>query len=167
MSPREYFLILSFFLLLWRVPGRTDFPLFAAPTLRNSWNVAGCLNTLPLPFANKSDRPSYSTQLECCQKAYGGQSSGACVSMLAVPPTASPTTYPTEPGTLEQGYYADYTANPDWSIATCTNVSPKPNNGSPVYETKEKCCQGQYGGQMVSAGWDYRRNDYCTSSTRI
>ncbi|EJK67672.1 hypothetical protein THAOC_11266, partial [Thalassiosira oceanica] len=38
-----------------------------------AWTIAGCLNTLPLPYNNINDRPSYPTQIECCNKAYAGQ----------------------------------------------------------------------------------------------
>ena len=35
--------------------------------------------------------PGYSTQLECCKGAFGGQPSGKCLSELESPPTTSPT----------------------------------------------------------------------------
>lgn len=56
-----------------------------------TWEEAGCKNTLPLPYRNVNDRPNYPTQLECCNKAYAGQPSGACLRELPYPPTKSPT----------------------------------------------------------------------------
>ena len=66
---------------------------FWYPDYDTAWPDAGCLDTLPLalPYANANDRPTYSTRLECCKGAYGGQSSGKCLSELANPPTTSPT----------------------------------------------------------------------------
>jgi len=64
---------------------------FWYPDYDTAWPDAGCLNVLPLPFANANDRPTYATQLECCKAAYGGQSSGKCLSQLEAPPTTSPT----------------------------------------------------------------------------
>ena len=64
---------------------------FWYPDYDTAWPDAGCLNTLPLPYNNPNDRPQYETQLACCKGAYGGQSSGKCLSQLASPPTTSPT----------------------------------------------------------------------------
>ena len=55
------------------------------------WASAGCKNDLPLPFT-PGGRPTYSSMLACCKGAYGGQTSGACLSQMDSPPTSSPTT---------------------------------------------------------------------------
>ena len=64
---------------------------FWYPDYDTAWPEAGCKNELPLPYANANDRPQYDTQLACCKAAYGGQTSGKCLSQLASPPTTSPT----------------------------------------------------------------------------
>lgn len=52
---------------------------FWYPMYEQSWSSSGCSNKLPLPYNNINDRPNYSTGEECCAKAYGGQTSRACV----------------------------------------------------------------------------------------
>ena len=52
---------------------------FWYPLYEMSWSKSGCSNKLPLPYNNVNDRPNYSTGEECCAKAYGGQTSMACV----------------------------------------------------------------------------------------
>ena len=52
---------------------------FWYPMYEMSWTLSGCSNKLPLPYNNVNDRPNYSTGEECCAKAYGGQSSKACL----------------------------------------------------------------------------------------
>ena len=44
---------------------------FWYPDYDTPWAGAGCLNTLPLPYNNANDRPSYPTQFACCKGAYG------------------------------------------------------------------------------------------------
>ena len=52
---------------------------FFYPMYEMPWSTSGCSNKLPLPYNNVNDRPNYSTGEECCNKAYGGQSSMACL----------------------------------------------------------------------------------------
>merc|ERR1719491_2326579 len=59
---------------------------FWYPDYETTWSEAGCSNKLPLPYNNKGDRPNYTTQFACCKGAYGGQTSGKCLSELASPP---------------------------------------------------------------------------------
>jgi len=115
---------------------------FWYPDYDTAWSDAGCLNTLPLPF-NANDRPTYETQLDCCKAAYGGQSSGKCLSQLESPPTTSPTL----PGGLAGFWYPDYETA--WSDAGCKNEMPLPfNKGDrPEYDTQIDCCKAAYGGQ--------------------
>jgi len=112
------------------------------PDYSSAWSDAGCLNTLPKPF-NDGDRPTYATQLECCKAAYGGQSSGKCLSELASPPTTSPTSA----GGADV-YYPNYSKS--WAEATCINDNPVPS-GRPTYSTQSACCSGAYGGQTSQA----------------
>ncbi|EJK70750.1 hypothetical protein THAOC_07863, partial [Thalassiosira oceanica] len=112
------------------------------PDYSSAWSDAGCLNTLPKPF-NDGDRPVYATQLECCKAAYGGQSSGKCLSELASPPTTSPTSA----GGADV-YYPNYSKS--WAEATCINDNPVPS-GRPTYSTQSACCSGAYGGQTSQA----------------
>ena len=122
-----------------------------------------CKNAWPLPYENEFDRPNYPTQLECCQAAYGGQMSGACLEELPNPPTNSPTiastgspvvtppspTPPTPPTDGTAGFwYPDYATN--WFDAGCLNTWPliKFNeNDCPKYDTQLECCNQAYGGQ--------------------
>jgi len=112
------------------------------PDYSTAWSDAGCLNTLPKPFKD-GDRPVYDTLLECCKAAYGGQSSGKCLSELASPPTTSPT----QSGGASV-YYPNYGVS--WSEATCINDYPVPS-GRPTYSTQSACCSGAYGGQTSQA----------------
>ncbi|KAL7524468.1 hypothetical protein ACHAXR_000586, partial [Thalassiosira sp. AJA248-18] len=48
------------------------------PDYDSPWDSATCLNTTPLPFG-PGWRPIYSTEAECCHKAYAGQSSADCM----------------------------------------------------------------------------------------
>jgi len=117
---------------------------FWYPDYDTAWPEAGCKNELPLPYANANDRPQYDTQLACCKAAYGGQTSGKCLSQLASPPTTSPTMA----GGMAGFYYADYETA--WSDAGCLNTMPIPfNRGDrPEYDTHLACCKAAYGGQM-------------------
>ena len=123
--------------------GITD---FWYPDYDTAWTEAGCLNTFPLPYKNKNDRPNYKTQLECCKGAYGGQMSGKCISQLPSPPTTSPT----GSGGYDF-YYPDY--DTPWSSATCKNERPLPfgPGGRPTYNSMLACCKGAYAGQVSGA----------------
>ena len=48
------------------------------PDYSTAWSDAGCKNDVPLTFSPNS-RPTYTTHLECCKVAFGGQSSGKCL----------------------------------------------------------------------------------------
>ena len=113
---------------------------FWYPDYDTAWPDAGCLDTLPLPYANANDRPTYSTRLECCKGAYGGQSTGKCLSELANPPTTSPTMA----GGVGLEWYPDY--GTAWSDAGCKNVVPLPfsPNSRPTYTTHLECCKAAY-----------------------
>ncbi|KAL7523302.1 hypothetical protein ACHAXR_000115 [Thalassiosira sp. AJA248-18] len=54
-----------------------------------AWNVATCLNDLPLPFG-KNDRPTYTSKAACCSGAYAGQVSKTCICSLDDPPAGCP-----------------------------------------------------------------------------
>jgi len=111
------------------------------PDYGTAWSDGTCLNTLPLPFL-KGGRPVYDGMLACCKGAYGGQTSGKCLSKLPTPPTTSPTTA----GGLEV-YYPDYTLA--WPEGICINTRPIPS-GRPSYTSKTACCSAAYGGQTSS-----------------
>jgi len=119
---------------------------FWYPEYEKTWSDAGCSNKLPLPFNNKADRPNYSSQLACCKGAYGGQTSGNCLSQLPNPPTMTPT------GSGGAGFwYPDYDTS--WSDATCLNTRPLPfgTGGRPTYDSMLACCKGAYAGQSSGA----------------
>jgi len=107
------------------------------PDYSLAWSDGLCKNTTPLPF-DENDRPLYDTQLECCQGAYGGQASNACIEDLESPPTSSPTAV--EP----EVFYPDYSLA--WPAGVCISDRPLPS-GRPTYSTKEECCSGAYGAQ--------------------
>merc|ERR1711933_356081 len=109
---------------------------FWYPDYETFWSVAGCKNTLPLPYNNVRDRSNYPTQLECCNRAYAGQVSGKCLSEVANLPTPSRVWYP------------DYETA--WDQAGCENNFPFPfSHGSrPTYETRLACCRSEYAGQV-------------------
>ena len=57
------------------------------------WPTAGCKNTLPHPIYATV---FYTTQLECCKGAFGGQKSEACIKGIPTnPPTSTPSVAPT------------------------------------------------------------------------
>jgi len=57
-----------------------------------AWSIAGCKNTFPYP---NYAAIFYSSQLECCKGAFGGQTSNACLMGLPMAPTLLPTVAPT------------------------------------------------------------------------
>mmetsp|Transcript_18278 Transcript_18278/g.32216 ORF Transcript_18278/g.32216 Transcript_18278/m.32216 type:complete len:548 (-) Transcript_18278:144-1787(-) len=113
------------------------------PDYSTDWSGASCTNTRPMP----NGRPKYSTMLDCCKGAYGGQMSGKCLSMLPSPPTGSPTNSAME----VDFWYADF--DTAWDAAGCSNKLPLPYspNDRPIYPTQLKCCEAAYGGQMSGA----------------
>eukprot|EP00580_Thalassiosira_gravida_P014834 CAMPEP_0201682426 /NCGR_PEP_ID=MMETSP0494-20130426/51614_1 /ASSEMBLY_ACC=CAM_ASM_000839 /TAXON_ID=420259 /ORGANISM="Thalassiosira gravida, Strain GMp14c1" /LENGTH=482 /DNA_ID=CAMNT_0048166185 /DNA_START=132 /DNA_END=1580 /DNA_ORIENTATION=- len=115
---------------------------FWYPDYDTSWAVATCLNTRPIPFS-PGGRPTYSSDLECCQGAYAGQASGTCLAALVNPPTSAPTS---SDFTVDF-WYPDYETA--WEVAMCLNTRPVPfgPGGRPTYPTKRACCQGAYAGQ--------------------
>lgn len=126
------------------------------PDYETAWTDAGCKDNGPLP----NGRPTYSSQLACCKGAYGGQTSGKCVSQLANAPTTSPT--------AEGGadfFYPDYeTAYPD---AGCKNDLPLPfgPGGRPTYPSMLECCKNAYAGQTSGACLSQMDNPPTSSPT--
>ena len=57
-----------------------------------AWSIAGCKNTFPYP---NYAAIFYSSPLECCKGAFGGQTSKACLMGLPMAPTLLPTVAPT------------------------------------------------------------------------
>jgi hypothetical protein len=58
------------------------------PDYSVSWDIGTCINKLPLDPWNV---PTYSTQLACCRKEFGYQSSNACIEGMLNAPTQAPT----------------------------------------------------------------------------
>ena len=76
------------------------------------WPEGICINTVPVP----SGRPTYTTQLACCQAAYAGQVSLACTKK-ATPTSAPPTTAPTTAPNVEVKITTDdYPEDTSWTI---------------------------------------------------
>jgi len=106
------------------------------PDYDTAWTEAGCKANVPVP----SGRPTYDSHLACCKGAYGGQTSGKCLSELESPPTTSPT----QAGGVGDKWYADY--DTAWTEAGCKADLPVPS-GRPTYDSQLACCKGAYGGQ--------------------
>lgn len=90
-------------------------------------------------YAIDCNSPSYTSELSCCNGAYPGQVSGACLQSLPNPPTPSPTQEP------EEVWYPDYATA--WSDAGCINTLPVPS-GRPEFSSQLECCQKSYSGQV-------------------
>jgi hypothetical protein len=112
------------------------------PDYDTPWPMAGCVNALPLPIHATI---FFDAQLDCCNGAFAGQMSGACISKLVSPPTSKPTTI----GEAGGGWYADY--GTAWLIAGCKNSLPRPIYTIVVYDTELECCRAAYGGQSTDA----------------
>jgi hypothetical protein len=114
------------------------------PDYSMSWAEGKCTNAYPAP----SGRPQYNSQQECCEKAYAGQYSGACINDAAV-------SLAVEESTLDK-FYPDY--NPLWSLGVCTNKAPLPS-GRPIYSTQAECCEFAYRGQASGACVNHEPRD--------
>jgi hypothetical protein len=79
------------------------------PDYNSLWSRGKCTNALPF----ENGRPSYSTQMECCQNAYRGQASGVC--LADIPDQPSSVSDAVE-NSLEM-WYGDY--NPIWAEGKC------------------------------------------------
>ena len=115
---------------------RSTTPEMWHPDYSNAWSNGGCT------LKADCDSPGFSTQLECCKAAYGGQTSGACIKRLPIPPTFSPTTVSTK-------WYADQGGA--WSTGGCKNTTPLPIYATIFFDTQLLCCKGAFGGQMSGA----------------
>ena len=103
------------------------------PNYNMPWTEGGCVEVADCWS------PEYSSELECCNGAYAGQTSGACLGGLPAPPTQSPSSE------FADVWYPDYATA--WSAAGCINVNPVPS-GRPTYGTQLECCQTAYRGQV-------------------
>jgi len=105
------------------------------PNYSGNWAEGTCINAYPAP----SSRPQYNSQQDCCEKAYAGQSSGACINDIR------------EPVAMESAldnFYPDY--NPIWALGVCSNKAPLPQ-GRPTYSSQTECCEFAYRGQASGA----------------
>lgn len=129
-------------------PNNTPTSIMWYPDYNSLWSQGKCTNALPF----KNGRPTYDTQLECCQNAYRGQASGVCLSDIANLPESVSTALNAEGEADEidslEMWYADY--NPLWTLGTCIKQSPVPDN-RPWYYTQSECCEKVYGGQASGA----------------
>ena len=106
------------------------------------WGIAGCKAAFPYPSYATT---FFDSQLDCCKGAYTGQTSGACLTGLATPPTMAPTSAAGAGGQ----WYADY--GTAWSIAGCKNTLPLPIYAIVTYSSQLECCKAAYGGQTSNA----------------
>jgi hypothetical protein len=111
---------------------KRDTPVLWHPDYQQPWSTAGCVSK------PDCDSPGYSTQLECCQTAYGGQVSGACIRQL-----------PTSPTDMIEKWYADY--GKTWSDAGCKSATPYPSYATTFFNSQLACCKGAFGGQTSGA----------------
>jgi hypothetical protein len=112
------------------------------PDYNPLWSQGKCSNVTP--FVN--GRPTYDTQLECCENAYRGQASGVCLADIAKLPTSAGPVSNTVVS-LDM-WYGNY--DPIWSLGKCSNELPVPNN-RPWYYNQAECCNKAYGGQASGA----------------
>jgi hypothetical protein len=138
------------------------------PDYNSIWSLGKCINDGQPP----SGRPNYGSLEECCNAAYAGQASGACLGLVAETSssgetntdsgesTASTSSTTSAVTTLSSqattnhndsssendtiAYYPDY--NPIWSLGKCISDGPPPS-GRPNYNSLEDCCNNAYGGQ--------------------
>ena len=103
------------------------------PDYNVDWSLGKCSNAYPAP----GGRPQYNSQKECCEKAYAGQSSLACISDV---PLATENTI--------GEFYPNY--NSLFSKGICTNEAPLPQ-GRPIYSSQAECCEFAYRGQASGA----------------
>jgi hypothetical protein len=91
------------------------------------WPAGVCINTVPVP----SGRPTYTTQLACCQAAYAGQVSLACTKKATA--TSAPTTAPYN---VEVKITTDdYPGETSWTISAVFSGDGSPSDiNSPTYE---------------------------------
>ena len=104
------------------------------PDYNPIWSLGKCINDGAPP----AGRPNYESLIECCDMAYGGQASGACLGTTeddVSDQTDSP---------VSDLWYPDY--NPLWALGKCTNALPF-ENGRPTYDNQLECCQNAYRGQ--------------------
>ena len=120
------------------------------PDYNGNWALGKCINVAPLP----GGRPTYDTGVECCEKAYGGQASGACLS--SVPQAFSSVgDLPFAPLSGSSGesfssgkWYPDY--NSQFALGKCISKSPIPN-GIQSYYSGFDCCNHAYANQASGA----------------
>lgn len=121
-------------------------------------------------YTRTCDSPSYSSLLECCQKAYGGQTSKYCISRLESPPTFRPTDSPTVQPTSEPTVYTEYwypQYELSWKVSYCLSTErgqPAPK-GRPLYLTNADCCMGAYAGQVSETCFQKMANPPSQSPT--
>ena len=111
---------------------KRDTPVLWHPDYQQPWSTAGCVSK------PDCDSPGYSTQLECCQTAYGGQVSGACIRQLLTSSTD-----------MIEKWYADY--GKTWSDAGCKSATPYPSYATTFFNSQLACCKGAFGGQTSGA----------------
>jgi len=109
------------------------------PNFSVAWSGRGCT------LKADCDSRGYSTQVECCKGAFGGQMSGACIKGLPNPPTFSPTTAAGASGK----WYVDQGGA--WSTGGCKNTIPYPTYATVFFDTQLLCCKGAFGGQTSGA----------------
>ena len=96
------------------------------------WINAGCRNTLP--------HPNYAThyfesQEECCNFAYAGQTSGACLNGLRSKSPIMPTTnIPSASPVTSKPTSSEPTSSPSTNTPTASPVTSKPTSSKPTLE---------------------------------
>jgi hypothetical protein len=104
------------------------------PDYNPIWSLGKCINDGAPP----PGRPNYESLIECCNMAYGGQASGACLG------TTEDDVSDQSDSPVSDLWYPDY--NPLWALGSCTNALPF-ENGRPTYDNQLECCQNAYRGQ--------------------
>ena len=96
------------------------------PVYGHDFNQGTCSSTASVP----NGIISFYSQIECCKRAFAGQSSGAC--MFSLPTSISKS--------IKVEWYPVYN---DHTCIISTTTSPRPH-GVPGYETQLDCCIAEY-----------------------
>jgi len=96
------------------------------------WINAGCRNTLPHPnYASHY----FESQEECCNSAYAGQTSGACLNGLRSKSPIMPTTnIPSASPVTSKPTSSEPTSSPSTNTPTAFPVTSKPTSSKPTLE---------------------------------
>ncbi len=115
-----------------------------------------CVNNKTIP----EGRTTYSSQLKCCQSAFGAQSHHTCIENMPNAPTQSPTA---KVGSETGIWYPSLLTDANYEEGSCSNTAPVPM-GVETFWSQELCCLGVYGSQSQHYCLDQLPSDAPSSS---